>query len=135
MKHELARLGAVGLLGGGLIVTSTGTAMAKSDVTLNATRKVVRAGQTIHLAGSAGDDAGLRKTRFCLEARRAEGRGWKQIGPCVSPYHADDWTADFKFDARPLTRGRYTFRAVGVGLRHRNHEIYGPSQSIGVTVR
>jgi hypothetical protein len=133
MRHVVVGAGLVGLLSGGLVVLSGGPAMAKSDLTLSAARRAVRAGQTVHLVGSAGDDAGLRRTRFCLQMRDA-GR-WRQVGRCVLPYRADGWTADFGFNARPLNRGRYSFRAVAVGLRHRNHEIYGPSPSVRVTVR
>ncbi|MCO6004864.1 hypothetical protein NE236_07715 [Actinoallomurus purpureus] len=134
MKHVVVGAGVVGLLSGGLVVASGGSAMAKSNLTLNAAHKVIHAGQTLHFAGVAGDDAGLRKARFCLQVRDP-GRHWKQIGTCVKPYHVDGWSADFRFDTRLLAHGRYAFRAVGVGLRHRNHEIYGPSPSVRVTVR
>jgi hypothetical protein len=133
MRHVIVGAGVVGLLSGGLVVMSGGSAMAKSDLTLSAAHRAIRAGQTLHFAGWAGDDAGLRRTRFCLQMRDA-GR-WRQVGGCVRPSHADGWTADFGFDARPLNRGRYSFRTVGVGLRHRHHEIYGPSPTVRVTVR
>ncbi|GAA4637162.1 hypothetical protein GCM10023196_089850 [Actinoallomurus vinaceus] len=134
MKHVVVGAGVVGLLSGGLVVASGGSAMAKSNVTLNTAHKVIHTGQTLRFAGVAGDDAGLRKARFCLEVRGTD-KHWRQVGKCVMPYHADGWTADFRFDARLLDRGRYAFRAVGVGLRHQKHEIYGPSPSVRVTVR
>jgi hypothetical protein len=134
MKHVFVSAGVVGLLSGGLVVASGSSAMAKSTVTLVAAHGVIRAGQTVRLAGSAGDDSGLHKSLFCLQMRDA-GRHWKQVGKCAAPYHADGWTAAFGFDVRPVTRGRYSFRAVGVSLGRRHHHIYGPSPSVRVTVR
>ncbi|MCW2945795.1 MAG: hypothetical protein JWR24_2512 [Actinoallomurus sp.] len=133
MKHALACLGAVGLLTGGLVVTSAEAAMAKSNVTLQAERPVLQAGSEVHLAGSAGDDAGVRKTLFCLQVRVAE-RRWTQVGRCVQPYRTDVWSAEFRLQSRPLTDGRFAFRAVGIDLHHR-HRIYGPSPVVEVTVR
>ncbi|MEV5710567.1 hypothetical protein [Actinoallomurus sp. NPDC052274] len=133
MKHVFVGVGVVGLLSGGLVVASGGSAMAKSDLTLSAAHKVIHRGQPLHLAGSVGDDAGLRRTRFCLQVRDAG--HWSQLGECVEPYRADGWTAVFGFDTRLLTRGKYSFRAVGVGLRHKKHVIYGPSPTVHVTVR
>ena len=134
MKHVVVGAGVVGLLSGGLVVASGGSAMAKSNVTLNAAHKVIHTGQTLRFAGVAGDDSGLRQARFCLETRDP-GQHWRRLGECVKPYHADGWTADFRFDARLLDRGRYAFRAVGVGLGHRHPKIYGPSPTVRVTVR
>lgn len=133
MKHALARIGVAAVLGGGLTVASAGTAMAKSDLTLNAEHKVVRAGQSLRLNGSAGDDAGIRETVFCLQMR-TRGQRWRRSGSCVRPFHAGFWEADFRFATGGLARGRYLIRAVGVDPRH-HHELYGPSAPVGVTVR
>jgi hypothetical protein len=133
MQRVFVGVGVVGVLSGGLVVASGSSAMAKSTLTLSAAHRVIHTGQTLHLAGSVGDDSGLRKSLFCLQMRDA-GRHWKQVGTCVSPYHADGWAAAFGFDVRPVTRGRYSFRAIGVSTR-RHHEIYGPSPSVNVTVR
>ena len=50
------------------------------------------------------------------------------------PYHADGWTADFRFDARLLEPGRYpsapSASACAIGIT-----TYGPSPSVRVTVR
>lgn len=132
MKHALARIGAAGVLGGGLVMASAGTAMAKSDVTLNAAHKVIRAGHGLRLEGAAGDDAGIRPTVFCLQMR-TRGRHWRG-GGCVRPFRASPWEADFRFSTGRLARGRYLFRAVGVDPRH-HHALYGPSSPVGVTVR
>ncbi|MEV0406322.1 hypothetical protein [Actinoallomurus sp. NPDC050550] len=134
MKHAVVGAGVVGLLSGGLVVASGGSAMAKSNVTLNVAHKVIHSGQALRFAGVVGDDSGLRKARYCLEVRGPQ-QHWRRMGKCVMPYHADGWTADFRLDTSPLERGRYAFRAVGVGLGHRHAEIYGPSPSVRVTVR
>ncbi|WP_433175951.1 hypothetical protein [Actinoallomurus sp. CA-150999] len=134
MKHAVVGAGVVGLLSSGLVVASGGSAMAKSNVTLNVAHKVIHSGQTLRFVGMVGDDSGLRKARYCLEVRGPQ-QHWRRMGKCVMPYHADGWTADFRLDTSPLERGKYAFRAVGVGLGHRHAEIYGPSPSVRVTVR
>ncbi len=134
MKHALACAAVAGVIGGGLVVASAGTAMAKSDLTLNAAQKVIRAGQGLRLEGSAGDDAGIRKAVFCLQMR-TRGERWRRSGHCVRPFRVGLWEADFRFAAGDLSRGRYLFRAVGIDPRHHHHAIYGPSAPVGVTVR
>ncbi|MCO5998742.1 hypothetical protein [Actinoallomurus rhizosphaericola] len=136
MMRVFVGAGVVGLLSGGLVVAAGGSAMAKSDLDLRAARNVIQRGQTVHLAGFAGDDAGLRESRFCLQVRDAG--HWSQVGECVTPYRVDGWTADFGFSTRLLSRGKYSFRAVGMSVRHKKHkahEIYGPSPTVRVTVR
>ena len=134
MKHALGRAAAAGVIGGGLVVASAGTATAKSDLTLNAAHKVIRAGQGLRLRGSAGDDAGIRKAVFCLQMRSRGGR-WRRSGHCVRPFRVSPWEADFRFATGDLSRGRYLFRAIGIDPRHHHHAIYGPSSPVGVTVR
>lgn len=129
----LACAAAAGVIGGGLIVASAGTAMAKSDLTLNAAHKVIRAGHGLRLEGAAGDDAGIRNTLFCLQMR-TRGERWRRSGHCVRPFRVSPWEADFRFATGGLPHGRYLFRAVGLDPRH-HHGIYGPSAPVGVTVR
>jgi hypothetical protein len=121
------------LLAGVLVVSSANVAAAKSELTLNAEHRVARVGDTVRFTGSAGDDAGLRRARFCLRVQAGEGR-WLPVGPCVPPYRAGTWSADFRTDIRFPSPGRFTLRAVGVDARD-NREIYGPSPAVTVTVR
>lgn len=133
LARPLARAGLLGVLGGGLVVSGAGAALAKSDMVLSTPEKVVPAGSSVRLTGWAGDDAGIRHTVFCLQMR-TPGRPWERTGHCVAPWRSGRWSAGFRFRTRPLARGRYAFRAVGVDPRHR-HEVYGPSRAVHVTVR
>lgn len=133
LLRSLARAGAVGLVGGGLVLSSVGAALAKSDLSLSARHTVVRAGRSLPLKGWVGDDGGFQRALFCLQMRTS-GQHWHRTGPCVAPSHVGRWSAGFRLRTRPLTRGRYAFRAMGVDPGHR-HGVYGPSRAVHVTVR
>lgn len=121
------------LIAGVVAASPVGVAAAKSELTLNAEHRIVRVGDTVRFTGSAEDDAGMRRAQFCLRVQAGEGR-WLPVGPCVSPYRAWTWHADFRTDIRFPSPGRFTLRAVGVDT-HDHREIYGPSPTVAVNVR
>jgi hypothetical protein len=131
MNH--ARLMAPLTVAGALVVSSANVAAAKSELTLNAEHRIVHVGDTVRFTGAVGDDAGIRRALFCLRVEVREGR-WMPVGPCVAPYRAGSWSADFRTDVRFPAPGRFVFRAVGVDAGS-NRGIYGPSPAVVVAVR
>jgi hypothetical protein len=121
------------LVAGVVVASPVGAAAAKSELTLNAGHRVVRVGDTVRFTGTAGDDAGIRKARFCLRVEAGEGR-WLPVGPCASPYRTGAWSAGFRTGIRFPSSGRFALRAVGVEARD-HREIYGPSPAVTVVVR
>lgn len=130
MKYAV---GLVGLLAGGLVVASAGTAMAKSDVRLQTHQATARAGDVLHFSGSADDDAGIHETLFCLQERVAP-HVWEQVGHCTRSHRENQWIVDFKLSTRPVNRGRHDYRAIGLNPTTLA-ERYGPSPVVTVTVR
>jgi hypothetical protein len=121
------------LVAGVVVASPVGVAAAKSELNLSAEHRVARVGDTVRFTGSAGDDAGIRRARFCLRVQAGEGR-WLPVGACVSPYRAGTWSADFRTDVRFPSPGRFALRAIGVDARD-NREIYGPSPAVTLVVR
>lgn len=124
-----------------LLIASANAAAAKSELTLNAERRVVHAGGVVRFTGFAGDDAGIRQAVYCLRVSAGVSAGaWegeerrRPAGSCVSPYRAGSWSAEFQTDVRFPFPGRFVVRAVGVDARTLR-EIYGPSPAVAVLVR
>ena len=113
VRRSLAVLGATAAAAA--VVFSPGTpAFAKSDMTMKANHKTIKAGQSIRFTGEFGDDNadGVNGDQVCLW-QYAKGAPVRQLAPCAplrqrngKPLKPDSYDGYFTVTVRPKTTGR-----------------------------
>jgi hypothetical protein len=120
MSHDAARrsftvLGA-GVAMTALLLSSGPAAFAKSDITMKANHKTVKAGKTIRFTGRFGDDVadGVNGDQVCLW-QYVKGAPVRQLAPCVplrkrngKPLDPDSYTGYFTVTVKAKKPGRLT---------------------------
>jgi len=132
-RHVGGRVAVLGLTGAAVVAVAAPAASAKSDIGLSVTPRVVRAGQSVHVNASGGDDA-YPGEELCLDAHPGRA-AWRTV-KCVSDYRG---TGGPLLDTIRLTRrGEESFRAQLLRLRgpRDGHPVVDrTSGTIVVTVR
>ena len=127
------RVAVLGLTGAAVVAVAASPAVAKSEVGLSVTPRVVHAGQSVHVNASGGDDA-YPSEELCLDAH--PGRAAWHTVKCVSDNRG---TGGPLLDTIRLThRGSESFRAQLLRLSgpHDRHLVVDrTSGTIVVTVR
>ena len=124
------RVAVLGLIGAAVAAVAASPALAKSDIGLSVTPRVVHAGQSVHVTASGGDDA-YSGEELCLDAH--PGRAAWHTVKCVRD---DRGTGGPLLDTIGLTRrGSESFRAQLLRLSGRHLVVDRTSGTIVVTVR
>jgi hypothetical protein len=132
-RHVGRRVAVLGLTGAAVVAVVAGPALAKSDVGLSVTPRVVHAGQSVHVSASGGDDA-YSSEELCLDAH--PGRAAWHTVRCVSDNRGTG--GPLPATIRLTHRGNESFRAQLLRLRgpHDRHLVVDrTSGTIVVTVR
>lgn len=108
-------LGAVtlALAVGAVTVVGTGTAWAKSNVSVGVSSHVVRLGQTVQVSGSGADDS-VRTGYLCLDERAPGTRNWRQLACARNEFQT------VRAHSRAGRRGTELFRARLMARYRRN---------------
>jgi len=132
-RHVGRRVAVLGLIAAAVVAVAASPALAKSDIGLWVTPRVVHAGQSVHVTASGGDDA-YSSEELCLDAH--PGRAAWHAVKCVSEYRGAGGPL---LDTIRLTRrGSESFRAQLLRLSgpHDRHRVVDrTSGTIVVTVR
>jgi hypothetical protein len=132
-RHVGGRVAVLGLAGAAVAAVAASPALAKSDIGLSVSPRVVYAGQSVHVNASGGDDA-YPSEELCLDAH--PGRAAWHTVKCVSDNRG---TGRPLLDTIRLTRRvNESFRAQLLRLRgsHDRHLVVDrTSGTIVVTVR
>jgi hypothetical protein len=132
-RHAGRRAAVLGLTGAAVVAVAASPALAKSDVGLWVTPRVVHPGQSVHVNASGGDDA-YPGEELCLDAHPGRA-AWHTI-KCVSDNRG---TGGPLLDTIRLThRGTESFRAQLLrlsGPHHRRLVVDRTSGTIVVNIR
>jgi hypothetical protein len=105
-------------------------AFAKSDISLSVTPHAVKAGQSVHVVATGGDDGALNE-KLCLDIR--SGRGGWQTARCVSDLLGAGGPLAGNY--RLQHRGTESFRAQLLVQQGRGYRVELTSATVVVTVR